>query len=76
MVPPLGDDSFDFLLAYYAGIADSRVGLVVPIVQSSPLLDLAASAVFIDDVERVTVRLVVAVCIVMVSAIGVTVGGI
>jgi drug/metabolite transporter (DMT)-like permease len=72
----VGLTSSGFLLAYYAGIAVSRVGLVVPIMQTSPLIVLAISAAFLRDVERVTPRLVVAASIVVVGAVGVTVGGV
>lgn len=72
----VGLTSSGFLLAYYAGIAVSRVGLVVPIMQTSPLIVLALSSVFLHDVERVTARLIVAACIVVVGAVGVTVGGV
>lgn len=71
----VGVTSSGFLLAYYAGIAVSRVGIVVPIMQTSPLIVLAVSAVFLDDVERVTPRLVLAVCIVVLGAVAVTIGG-
>jgi len=44
--------------------------------QTSPLIVLAISAAFLRDVERVTPRLVVAASIVVVGAVGVTVGGV
>lgn len=71
----VGGTSSGFLLAYYAGIAVSRVGIVVPIMQTSPLLVLAVSAAFLGNVERVTPRLVLAACVVVIGAVAVTVGG-
>lgn len=65
-----------FLLAYYAGIVVSRVGLVVPIMQTSPLIVLVISAAFLGDVERVTLRLVLAACVIMAGAVAVTVGSV
>ncbi len=67
--------STSFLLAYYAGLSVSRVAIVVPIMQTSPLLVLLASAVLLQGVERVTPRLVLAATIVVVGAITVTLGG-
>ena len=71
----VGVTSSGFLLAYYAGIAVSRVSIVVPIMQTSPLIVLTVSAAFMVDVERITPRLVLAACIVVLGAVGVTIGG-
>jgi drug/metabolite transporter (DMT)-like permease len=71
----VGVTSSGFLLAYYAGIAVSRVSIVVPIMQTSPLIVLTVSAAFMGDVERITPRLVLAACIVVLGAVGVTIGG-
>lgn len=67
--------STGFLLAYYAGLAVSRVGIVVPIMQTSPLIVILASAVFLKGVERVTPRLVVGALIVVGGAVVVTLTG-
>lgn len=64
-----------FLLAYYAGLSVSRVGVVVPIMQTSPLVVLAVSAVFFRDLERVTPRLIAAAGVIVAGAIAVTVAG-
>lgn len=71
----VGVISSGFLLAYYAGLAVSRVGIVVPIMQTSPLIVLTFSAAFLGDIERVTPRLVLAACIVVLGAVAVTIGG-
>ncbi|QLG61725.1 DMT family transporter [Halorarum salinum] len=70
-----GTMSTGFLLAYYAGLAVSRVGIVVPIMQTSPLLVILASAVLLKGVERVTPRLVVGALTVVAGAVVVTLTG-
>lgn len=67
--------STGFLLAYYAGLAVSRVGVVVPIMQTSPLIVILVSAAALRGIERVTWKLVVAGMIVVTGAIVVTVAG-
>ncbi len=67
--------STGFLLTYYAGLSVSRVGIVVPIMQTSPLIVLAVSAVFLRESERVTGRLLFAVLVVVLGAVTVTLGG-
>lgn len=64
-----------FLLAYYAGLSISRVGVVVPITQMSPLLVMAASAVFLRKVETVTPRLVAGAVVIVTGGITVTLFG-
>lgn len=64
-----------FLIAYYAGLNVSRVGIVVPITQMSPLLVVAASAVFLRGVETVTPRLVSGAGIIVAGGITVTLTG-
>lgn len=65
-----------FLVAYYRALEVSAVSIVVPIVQSSPLLVIVLSALFVrDDLERVTWRLGAYTSIVIAGAIGVTVYG-
>mgnify|MGYP006295233691 CR=1 FL=1 len=61
-----------FLLAYYSALAIAPVVLVAPIMQLSPLLVVALSAVFLRRLERVTPRLVAASLIVVAGAIAVT----
>lgn len=67
--------STSFLIAYYAGLSVSRVGIVVPIMQTSPLIVLAVSAVFLRETERVTVRLLLSVLVVVAGAVTVTLSG-
>lgn len=64
-----------FLLAYYAGLSVARVSVVVPIMQTSPLLVAGASVLFLRGVERVTVPLVAGSSIVVAGAIAVTLFG-
>lgn len=64
-----------FLVAYYAGLSVSRVGIVVPITQMSPLLVVGASAVFLRRIETVTPRLVAGVGIIVAGGITVTLTG-
>jgi len=64
-----------FLLAYYAGLEVSRVGVVVPIMQTSPLIVIAVSAVFLGRLERVTPRLVGAAAVIVAGGILVTLAG-
>ncbi|MGM0605404.1 MAG: DMT family transporter [Halobacteriota archaeon] len=67
--------STSFLLAYYAGLSVSRVGIVVPIMQTSPLIVLGFAAIFLRESEQVTIRLLLAVLVVVLGAIVVTVSG-
>lgn len=63
-----------FMLGYYGALALESVSVVVPLVQSSPLLVILLSMRFVsDDLERVTWRLAAAASVVVVGAIGVTV---
>lgn len=64
-----------FLFAYYGGLWVARVSVVVPIMQTSPLIVAAVSAVFFRELERVTALLVVGSAIVVTGAIAVTVFG-
>ena len=62
-----------FLLAYYGALALEPVSVVVPLVQSSPLLVILLSVLFVsDDLERVTWRLAAGASVVVVGAVGVT----
>lgn len=64
-----------FLLAYYAALEVSPVVLVVPIMQTSPLLVVGLSFVFLQRLERVTWRLASAAAVVVAGAIAVTFAG-
>jgi drug/metabolite transporter, DME family len=70
-----GVASTSFLLAYYAGLAVSRVSVVVPIMQTSPLIVVAVSAIVLRQVETVTPRLVAAACVIVSGGITVTLAG-
>ena len=65
-----------FMLAYYGALELERVSVVVPLVQSSPLLVIVLSMLFVsDDLERVTPRLVAGALVAVAGAIGVTLLG-
>ncbi len=65
-----------FLVAYYSALEVSTVAVVVPIVQSSPLLVIVLSALFVrNDLERISLRLGIYTLFVIVGAIGVTIYG-
>lgn len=70
-----GLSSTVFLLSYYAGLAASRVSVVVPIMQTSPLLVVIVSALFLRQIETVTLRLVAAAGIIVAGGITVTLFG-
>lgn len=62
-----------FLLSYYAALQVAPVSLVVPIVQTSPLVVMAVSLLFLPTrLERVTWRLGAGASIVVVGAVLVT----
>lgn len=62
-----------FLLGYYSALELEPVSVVVPLVQSSPLLVIGLSVLFVrDDLEEVTWRLAAGAAIVVAGAIGVT----
>ncbi len=64
-----------FLVAYYVGLTVSTVGVVVPIMQTSPLLVIAVSAVLLRNVETVTPRLLAAAGVIVAGGITVTLAG-
>lgn len=70
-----GISSAVFLLMYYAGLNVSRVGIVVPIMQTSPLLVILGSALFFRRIETVTPKLVTAAVIIVAGSIVVTLFG-
>ncbi|SDY09266.1 DMT family transporter [Halobellus clavatus] len=62
-----------FLLGYYGALEVEPVSLVVPLVQSSPLVVIFLSVFFVsDDLERITPRLVLGALVAVGGAIGVT----
>jgi len=62
-----------FMLGYYSALELERVSVVVPLVQSSPLLVILLSMLFVsDDLERITPRLVAGALVAVTGAIGVT----
>jgi len=64
-----------FLVAYYAGLSVAAVAIVVPIMQTSPLVVAAVSAVYLRGIERVTPVLVAGSAVVVVGAALVSVFG-
>lgn len=64
-----------FLLAYYAALEIARVGVVVPIMQTSPLIVIGVSALFLRQVETVTPRLLGAAGVIVGGGVLVTLGG-
>jgi len=58
-----------FLVAYYAGLSVSTVGVVVPIMQTSPLVVAAVSAVYLQGLERVSPVLVAGSAVVVGAAL-------
>lgn len=58
-----------FLLAYYGALNVAPVGVVVPIIQTSPVLIAGLSYVFIREHERVTPSLVAGTLVVVTGAI-------
>jgi len=67
--------STGFMIFDYVGLSLSRVGVVVPIMQTSPLVVAAGSALFMRDLERVTPRLVAASVVIVIGAALVTLSG-
>jgi len=62
-----------FLLGYYGALELEPVSLVVPLVQSSPLVVILLSVLFVsDDLERITWRLTAGALIAVAGAVGVT----
>lgn len=63
------------VLGYYAALNVSRVVIVTPITQTSPLLVAILAYAFLSHLEHITWRLVVAACLVVVGAAVITVFG-
>ena len=64
-----------FMVAFYSGLAVAPVNVVVPIVQTSPLVVVIVSALALRGHERITPRLVAAAIVVVAGAVGVTLLG-
>lgn len=64
-----------FLLAYYTALGVAPVVLVVPIMQTSPLVVAGVSVLFLQRLEHVTPRLVAGSLVVVAGAVTVTVVG-
>lgn len=64
-----------FLVAYYAALSVAPVAVVVPIMQTSPLVVVLVSLVCLQHLERVNWRLIVASAVVVVGAVVITVSG-
>lgn len=64
-----------FIIAYYAGISMADVSVVVPIMQTSPLLVTLYSAVYLQRLERVTPKLVLATLVIVAGGVMVSVWG-
>lgn len=67
--------STTFLLAYYSGLSVSEVSIVVPIMQMSPLIVVAVSAVFLRRLETVTPKLVFAALVIVGGGVTITLTG-
>lgn len=67
-----GIGSTTFLLAYYTSLQMAPVVLVVPIIQTSPLLVAGLSYLYLQGLERITRRLVAGSVIVVLGAMLVT----
>ncbi|MUV59910.1 EamA family transporter [Halobacterium sp. CBA1126] len=65
-----------FLVGYYGALELEPVSLVVPLVQSSPLVVILLSVLFVsDDLELVTWRLAAGALVAVAGAVGVTLFG-
>lgn len=65
-----------FLVAYYWALDISEVSVVVPLVQSSPLVVILLSALFVrNELEQITWRLAIYTLLILAGAIGVTLYG-
>ncbi|MGM0590622.1 MAG: EamA family transporter [Halobacteriota archaeon] len=70
-----GVSSAVFLFSFYAGLAVAPVVVVVPVMQTSPLLVAAISLLFLQRLEQVTRRLVVGAATVVTGTVAVTIFG-
>lgn len=62
-----------FFLAYYSALSLESVSVVVPLIQTSPLLVILGSILFVSSkLERITWQLVVGAVVTVIGAITVT----
>lgn len=61
-----------FLFLYYAGLSIAPVSVVVPIIQTSPLLVMVLSLAFLSRLEHVTWKLLTGACVVVGGAVVLT----
>ena len=66
--------STSFLITYYTGLSLAPVGIVVPIMQTSPLVVVILTAIFLRDEETVTFKVLASSVFVVLGAIFVTLG--
>jgi drug/metabolite transporter, DME family len=64
-----------FLLAYYEALDISRMSVVVPIMQTSLLLVIRFSVLFLSHLETVTPRLLSATAVIVTGGVLVTFAG-
>jgi drug/metabolite transporter (DMT)-like permease len=64
-----------FMVAYYVGLEVSTVGIIVPIMQTSPLVTILLSAMFLQEFERVTPKVVFAAATIVAGGVLVAVTG-
>lgn len=62
-----------FLISFYAGLDAAPVVVVIPLFQTSPLIVIVLSAIFLRRIERITPRLVAGAGVVIAGAVVVTV---
>lgn len=67
-----GGANTTFLLLYYLALSVSPVSVVVPIIQTSPLVVMVLSVLFLSRLERVTWRLVAGAAVVVGGAVVLT----
>lgn len=70
-----GLSSAVFIFAYYVGLSVSTVGVVVPIMQSSPLMVVLLSVLFLRKLERITPTVVAAAGIIVIGGVLVALAG-
>lgn len=61
-----------FLFLYYASLSIAPVSVVVPIIQTSPLIVMVLSVAFLSRLERVTWKLLTGACVVVGGAVVLT----
>lgn len=64
-----------FLLSYYAALEVTKVSIVVPLLQTSPIFVMVLSLLFLPTLERITARLIIGTLIVVCGTVVVTVIG-